>query len=162
VDLSHLCVFVRTPFFLFTFIAWKKAEKKNEVRALLFQVWRRAKWLNATKWTTHTVKVLRVKIFFFFFFHFQRLKMTFFYFTNVRCPSFLASIRVRASSTISFFFHFHRNNFLLLFPFIHNCYFELHTPFAIYTHGIERFGSLFDMTDVKREKETCVCVYMGV
>ncbi len=66
VDLSHMyaCVYKNTFFLLFTFF---KAEEKNEVRALLFQVWRRAKWLNATKWTTHKVKVLRVKIFFLLF-----------------------------------------------------------------------------------------------
>jgi hypothetical protein len=111
VDLSHICVFVRTPFFLFTFF---KAEEKNEVRALLFQVWRQAKWLNATKWTTHTVKVLRVKIFLFFF-HFQRLKTKFFCFLKAQCPSCLAPICIRTSLSISVFFHFHRNNFLFAF-----------------------------------------------
>lgn len=36
--------------FFFTFFWRNKAEERNGVRALLSQVWRRAKWLNVTKW----------------------------------------------------------------------------------------------------------------
>lgn len=139
-------MFVRTPFFFFSFL---KAEEKNEVRALLSQVWRRAKWLNATKWTTRIQPNVYFECEDFSFFVvlskiengvFFLLPSNFFFFLKkkVQCPSCLESICVRMNSSISVFFHFHHNNFLLLFLFTSSNYYfserSIHFLFYIYIY----------------------------
>jgi len=127
-------------------------------------VWRRAKWLNATKWTTRIQPnvYFECEDFSFFCCAFKDwkwrffstpFKLLFFLKKKVQCPSCLESICVRMNSSISVFFHFHHNNFLLLFLFTSSNYYfserSIHFLFYIYIYIYTRKPSSVSAHDLK-------------